>query len=144
MHEKTRAHKMTALMLAAVWLLACAAQASAQETKATLKGVIVGPDGAAVAGARLTIVEQASGLNPRTVTTSETGEYVSADMPPNVYRLTIEADGFKTIVTDDIELLAGDVQELKFTLESGSAQDTITIPPAAPPVVPPPPPPPAR
>jgi hypothetical protein len=128
----------------ALWLLAGAGQASAQETKATLKGLIVGPDGAAVAGARLTIVEQESGLNPRTMTTSETGEYVAADLTPNVYRLTVEANGFKTIVTDSIELLAGDVQELKFTLESGSTQDTITIPPAAPPVVPPPPPPPAR
>lgn len=117
------------------WLLAGALTGFAQEGTATLKGATTGADGAAVAGVKLTLVRQETGLNPRTAHTSEAGEYSFTGLPAGVYKITVEAAGFKTIVAVSIEILAGDTQELKFTLEPGSPEEVIHIesaPPAPP------------
>ncbi|HEV2765513.1 MAG TPA: carboxypeptidase-like regulatory domain-containing protein [Pyrinomonadaceae bacterium] len=135
MRFQTTGGKLFGAALLCGWLLASALAASAQEATATLKGATTGADGAAVAGVKLTLVQQETRLNPRTAHTGEAGEYSFTSLPAGVYKVTVEAAGFKTIVAANIEILTGDTQELKFTLEPGSPEEVINIesaPPAPP------------
>ena len=62
--------------LSVLALVLCAFAASAQEGTATLRGTVLDANGAAVPGAQVSIANQETGLNRRTATTGEDGEYV--------------------------------------------------------------------
>ncbi|MBA3335068.1 MAG: carboxypeptidase regulatory-like domain-containing protein, partial [Acidobacteria bacterium] len=74
----------------------------AQEGSATLRGEVLDPSGAVVPGATVSIVNQETGLNRRSVTTSDSGDYVFAALTPGLYRITVEASGFKKSVKEDV------------------------------------------
>lgn len=123
--------------IAAVWLAALCAHAGAagfaQSAGATLKGTVVGPSEEAAAGARVKVAAVGGEDAPRTATTDGAGVYSFASLPPGSYRVTVETEGFKTIVVENLQLAAGDTQSLKFTLEEGGAQEVIVIPAENPP-----------
>ncbi|HEX8149930.1 MAG TPA: carboxypeptidase-like regulatory domain-containing protein [Pyrinomonadaceae bacterium] len=129
----TYAHLKRGFALPLILLLACAAGVSAQVATGTLKGKIVGPDGGAIGGARVSVVANADAQNTRTVTSSAAGDYSIADLAPGLYKVRVEVSGFKTVVAEDIDVLAGDAQELRFTLEPGDPQETVVISPETPP-----------
>lgn len=121
-------------VIAALWLAALCARAGAAEAGgATLKGTVVGPSEEAVAGARVKVAAVGSADAPRTAATDEAGGYSFASLAPGAYRVTVETEGFKTIVVENLQLAAGDTQNLKFTLEEGGAQEVIVIPAENPP-----------
>ncbi|MEJ7862636.1 MAG: TonB-dependent receptor [Pyrinomonadaceae bacterium] len=99
----------------------------AQEGSATLRGEVLDPSGAVVPGATVSIVNQETGLNRRSVTTSDSGDYVFAALTPGLYRITVEASGFKKSVKEDVRLSVGETQEFKFSMETGGAQETVTV-----------------
>ena len=117
-------------------LLACALSVSAQATSGAIKGVVVGTNDSAIVGALVTVVLKDNNQNPRTATSSDTGEYSLNDLAPGVYNVTVEVAGFRTIIAEDIEIHAGETQELRFTLEPGDPHDIIHLAPdpAPPPV----------
>jgi hypothetical protein len=129
----THTHLKRGFALPLIFLLVCAAGVSAQVATGTLKGKIVGPDGGAIGSAQVTVVGRTDAQNTRTATSSAAGEYSIADLAPGLYNVKVEAAGFKTVVAEDIDLLAGDTQELRFTLEPGDPQQTVVISPEAPP-----------
>lgn len=129
MKRKTFVACGLALQMFLGFALGLASPASAQEARATLKGRVVGEGGSAVAGVSVKLALQGSDQPPRAETTSGQGEYQFGDVTPGVYKVTVEAAGYKSIVLEDVELVAGDVQELRFTLEPGSADETINITP---------------
>jgi outer membrane receptor protein involved in Fe transport len=113
--------------VAALSLMFNARPVVAQEGTGTLRGTVTDVTGAIVRGAQVSISNQATGLNRRTVMTSEAGIYVFPSLVPGKYRVTVEARGFKTIVREDIGLGVGETQELKVILEVGTTEETITI-----------------
>jgi outer membrane receptor protein involved in Fe transport len=108
-------------------LLANAVPSFAQEGTSVLRGTVVDSTGAVVAGARVSIANQATGLNRRAATTNESGGYVFPSLVPGKYRVTVETQGFKTAVREDVSLEVGETQELKITLEVGATSETVTI-----------------
>src|SRR5215207_3377304 len=112
---------------AACLLLACALAASAQEGTATLRGTVLDANGAAVPGAQVSIVNQETGLNRRTATTGEDGEYVFTSLTPGLYRIMVEAAGFKRSLKENVKLDVGEEQEFKVGLEVGGADETVTV-----------------
>jgi len=131
--QPTHAHLRRGFALPLIFLLACAVVASAQAATGTLKGKIVGPDGGAIGGAQVTVIATADAQNTRTAVASAAGEYSIADLAPGLYNVKVEVAGFKTVVAEGIDVLAGDTQELRFTLEPGDPRDTVVIPPETPP-----------
>ncbi|MBV8906558.1 MAG: TonB-dependent receptor, partial [Acidobacteriia bacterium] len=108
-----------------------AAVASAQVPTGTIAGAVRDPSGAAVSGARLTVVNAATKI-ARTETTSEQGDYSFPSLPPGDYELTVQADRFRSlaraasveagaVTTADFDLSLGDVQE-SLTVQSSSPQ----------------------
>ncbi len=101
--------------------------AVAQEGTATLRGTIADPSGAVVAAATVSIVNQETGLNRRSATTTESGDYVFTSLTPGLYRITVEAANFKKSVKESVRLAVGETQEFNFSMEVGGSQETVTV-----------------
>src|ERR671912_1107988 len=112
---------------AACLLLACALAATAQEGTATLRGTVLDANGAAVPGAQVSIANQETGLNRRTATTGGDGEDVFTSLTPGLYRIMVEAAGFKRSLKENVKLDVGEEQEFKVSLEVGGADETVTV-----------------
>lgn len=63
-------------------------QLTAQTNSAQVSGIISDPDGAAVPGALVSLVNVETGLE-RSATSSETGNYTVALLPPGSYRMQV-------------------------------------------------------
>ena len=98
-----------------------------QEGTATLTGRIVDPNGAVVPNATVLIANQETGLNRRTATTNQTGDYVFASLTPGLYRITVEASGFKKLVKDSVRLDVGETQGFNFSMEVGGSQEVVNV-----------------
>jgi hypothetical protein len=118
-------------MKTAMLFLAIIGAASAQIPTGTIAGVVRDPSGAAVSGARLTVVNVATQI-ARTETTSEQGDYSFPSLAPGEYKVTVQVDRFAQMdraasaesgatTTADFALRLGDVKE-SVTVEATSPQ----------------------
>jgi hypothetical protein len=110
-------------LLAGLTLLSAAAFA---DSNATVTGQVTDPSGRAVAGASVVLTNINTNIPYQTETNSE-GIYRVTGLLPGVYRANITRDGFKNIVKGDIELHVQDEVSLNFTLQIGSASESITV-----------------
>lgn len=102
----------------------------AQAPTGTIAGVVTDSAGAPVAGARVSIANQESGLT-RSLSASEAGDYSAAALPPGVYQVTAEATGFSLLQrTATIE--TGTTTTVNLTLQVGEVSEQVTVSDAAP------------
>lgn len=73
----------------------------------TLKGLVVDSQKVAIAGATITIKNEATGFT-RTVTADSNGKYRFASLPVGVYTITSSKDGFTTEVYENIRVAIGE------------------------------------
>ncbi len=94
---------VAALRLCCV-LLVCSIGVSAQtQTTGSVGGVVMDANGAAVAGAEVTVTSKATG-DERKVSTDESGAYTVPALPPGAYRVQIAATGFRQTVFEDVTI----------------------------------------
>lgn len=99
----------------------------AQTTSGSIAGTIVDSQQAAVAGATVTVSDEARAFS-QTVTTDSAGRFVFPTLSPATYKLSIEAKGFKKSERTGILLVANDKLTLgDVALEVGGANETVTI-----------------
>jgi len=127
MIQKGTSVKSVVLTAITFVLLAFAPTVFAQEGTAALRGTVLDPNGAAVPGAQVSIANQETGLNRRTSTTSDDGDYVFTSLTPGLYRVTVEAANFKRVVKEGVKLDVGEEHEFKVSLEIGGASETVTV-----------------
>lgn len=108
-------------LIAATSALTVSAQA--QANAADLRGTVVDPNGAVVAGATITARNLATGIE-RTTTSSEDGTYTLIGLPPGEYEVTAEAPTFKKVAINPVRLTVGQAAELRISMEIG-AQDAV-------------------
>jgi carboxypeptidase family protein len=106
--------------------LLCVALAIAQSPTATINGIVLDPSGAAIAGAQVVIVNDATGIQFATKTNGE-GIYVVPNLPPGPYRIQVSNGGFKTIIKPDIVIHVQDALAINFTLPIGAASEVVTV-----------------
>jgi hypothetical protein len=94
-----------------------AASAHAQY-KAGIQGTIQDKSGAAVPAAKVTLVNQATGIQHEAVS-GDTGFYRLTELPPSTYTLTVEITGFKKKEIKDLIVNADQVRGVDVTLEVG-------------------------
>src|ERR1700683_2298631 len=111
-------------ILFALTLFSCTAPMLAQN--AALSGLITAPSGLAVPGARLA-VQSADTDATRSVSSNQQGEYSVPALLPGPYKITVEANGFKTVHQDDVVVDVDQRAQLNFALTIGSATDSITV-----------------
>src|SRR2546425_3317398 len=102
-----------------------AAEAQAQ-FKASIQGTILDPNGGAVASAKVTVTNEATGVTRDTVTSAE-GFYRVSELPPGTYTVTVEASGFKQATSKGIVVEAEQPRGLDITLQVGAVSEQVTV-----------------
>jgi len=91
-----------------------------------LYGQVTDPTGASVAGAAVSIYNDAGGLVAQT-TTDAVGEYTFAAVPPGSYRLRVISTGFKMAEIRGLEVGAGEQIEQDAKLQLGEVASTVVV-----------------
>src|SRR6266849_4373962 len=98
---------------------------------ATLNGVVSDPKDLAVAGAKVTLTNQGTGVSREAKTSSE-GQYVFTELPPGVYTLRIEMQGFAPREYKDVRLEVGRAVTLDAKLVLAQLGQQVSVSEAAP------------
>src|SRR5438128_6316715 len=75
----------------------------AQTNTGTITGLVTDPAGAAVAGAKVIVRNQATGAAVNTATT-EAGNYAAPSLPAGIYDIAVIAAGFKRAAAASVEV----------------------------------------
>jgi hypothetical protein len=103
----------------------------AQRDLGTITGSITDPQGHAVANARVTILETATGLS-YSVLSNETGEFVRPLLKPGTYTVTVEATGFRKAEQKSVLVTAGERIGVNISLQLGDVTQTVEVAAQAP------------
>jgi carboxypeptidase family protein len=114
---------LTALLLVAV---VCCSLALAQEETAGLNGQTTDRDGLAVAGVKVQALNAGTNVSYST-DSNETGFYNFPTLPAGTYSVTAMKDGFEQAVRPGVELHVSDAISLNFSLQVGSAAQSVTV-----------------
>src|SRR5262245_55332384 len=114
------------LSAAAFALLLLSIPATAQRVTASIRGTITDSSGGVMAGTKVTVKNEATGLT-RTATTNSAGNYAFADLPTGSYRIEVEAQGFKSEVRSKIVLNVADVRVVDVQLSTGELAETVIV-----------------
>src|SRR5712692_941476 len=112
-------------LLLSLLLSLCALSAYAQ-FKASIQGTIMDSKGGAVAGAKVTVTNQGTGVTRDTVASDE-GFYRVTELPPGNYTITVEAAGFKKSVSNSIAVQAEQPRGFDVTLQIGASSESVTV-----------------
>jgi len=128
MSGKKRFWKLGFMLCALTLLLLSGTQlyGQSQAITATLSGSIFDPTGLAVSSAKVTLTSPEHAII-RTTSTEANGLYTFTLLPPAVYRLEVEAAGFKHYKQEGISLGAGQTAEQNVSLVVGALTENIEV-----------------
>jgi hypothetical protein len=118
--------KRKAMLLAAMLVLFVGTSAYAQQQTGEIFGRVSDKSGAVLPGVTVTVAGP-SLIQPRIMTTTETGTYQIPELPIGAYSVTFELPGFRTIVMQDIRITIGFRAQLNPELELSTVQETVTV-----------------
>src|SRR5882762_3501687 len=126
---KERLMSLSKLITRVTLLLVCGAffAAAAQaQFKASIQGTVLDSKGGVVAGAKVTVTNQNTGV-VRETTASDQGFYRINELPPGSYTVTVEASGFKQTISRDIFVAAEQPRGFDVTLQVGAVQESVSV-----------------
>ncbi len=91
-----------------------------------LRGQVTDQNGAAVAGASISVTDQTKGSS-RTVTTDTNGLYVFLSLPPGTYTMKVAATGFAPKTISDVHLDVGQAGNVPVSLGVGGLQAEVNV-----------------
>jgi Carboxypeptidase regulatory-like domain len=121
--------KMGKLLAYGLAVLACLyviAPMAAAQYRASIQGTVTDAQGAAVAGATVTLQNEETGQVLK-AETNENGIYNFNGLPPSKFTITVEKTGFKTKVTKGIGVIAEQANGVNVQLEIGTATESVTV-----------------
>ncbi len=98
----------------------------AQSVSGTILGTVTDSTGAIVAGAKVTIVNEGTGLT-RIVTADSNGEYTAPGLPTGHYTITSEMTGFKTVALSNIEVGVDQRVRINIKHEIGAMTESVSV-----------------
>ena len=123
-HDKVARYVSVAVFV----LLVAGLPVSGQQSFGSIAGEVLDGQGAVVPNAAVSLINQDQGAIVRSVLTSANGTFSITPLPPATYSLTVEFQGFKKYVKQDIKLFAQDRIGLPpISLELGSVGETLTV-----------------
>jgi len=111
--------------IAALFLLVCA-EMFGQAVSATLVGTVTDVSGAVVPEAQVTIVEMQTGVRRRLMSNQE-GQYTQTFLPPGIYEVEVEKEGFKKVSRGKIQVQVASTVRVDFRLEPGTITETVQV-----------------
>jgi hypothetical protein len=118
------------------WLVALLCLASstlvfAQGTGGRILGRVADPTAAVLAGVKVTLVNEATGV-PNDSQTNDTGDYVFPQVPVGTYRLEFDLTGFKKAVQRGVAVDLNQVVTVNMVMQIGAAAETLEVTSEAP------------
>ena len=120
----------------AAFALAASAPVFAQETRATITGIVKDAQGAVVPGVTVTVVNTDTGVTTED-TTNEAGVFNIQKLPPGPVKVTAALSGFKTFVREGVTLRTAETVTLNVQLAVGGLEEVVTVRAELPSTVPP-------
>lgn len=96
------------------------------QSSASLNGTVTDPAGAAVPNAKVTVTNQATGVQSETQTDSA-GAYLFPSLPIGVYRISVTVPSFQTAAISDLTLPVATAVTQNIQLRIGQATETVEI-----------------
>src|SRR6267143_546841 len=102
---------MKAKVVGLLLVLAGALSMPGQIGRGSITGIAHDPSGATIASATVTATNTQTGVNFETKT-NDSGAYNISALPTGIYRLLVQAAGFKEFVKENITLEAGTISRV--------------------------------
>jgi iron complex outermembrane recepter protein len=119
-------HRRVPILVVSALVVLAALPAFAQTTPGKISGSVRVANGAPVSGAIVTITNQETGAT-KVVRSQSGGAYEAADLPPGVYTVTVDVQGFRKAVQKDRRLDAGGALVVDVSLDVKIAEEvTVT------------------
>src|SRR5580704_15563746 len=98
----------------------------AASTNGRLEGFVVDPSGAGVPGATVVITNKKTAVST-TLQTDEGGHSVALYLPPGIYNVSIEKEGFQKQMLEDTAVTVGTTTTLHPRLTVGKVETSVTV-----------------
>lgn len=123
-----QAQRLVLLIALALFVgsLAPAAWAQTQATSGNIQGVVRDPDGEPLPGVTVTVTSAETGRT-RTTVTSATGTYRVPLLPPGMYTVLAEMDGFQPVEFREIRVTLGSAMEVDVALQIATVQEVLIV-----------------
>ena len=123
---------MTKVLLVLAALLVITPYLAAQSNVASgeMHGAVTDPSGAAIPAAKVTVKNEDTGL-ARTDSTDVAGEYRLLLLPPGVYNVQVEKEGFRSQVAKGVRVTVGQVAIVDLKLDLGATTQIVEVSGAA-------------
>jgi len=118
-------------LLLAVLLYTAGAWAQSQAINGTIRGRVADPNGDAVPGASVTILNAATGFT-KTAESGTDGYYVFPNLPLGTYTVTVKKDGFSSLKASNVTVEAGKVAVIDAPLKLASVATEVVVTGGAP------------
>ena len=122
---------LISLSLALSLCLICSTMMFAQGTGGRILGRVADPSGAVLAGVKVTLTNEATGVSNES-TTNGAGDYGFPQVPVGTYTLSFDLAGFKTNVRKGIVVDLNQVITLNSSLQIGETKETVEVTSEAP------------
>ena len=116
-------HKSLLLVAA---ILACCLTAAAQNANGILNGRISDASGASIAGAKVTIQNQETGVRQELTSSSE-GRFYLPQVLIGTYRVTVEKSGFQKYIQSEVKIDVAQTVTLEVPLTIGDVATSVEI-----------------
>jgi hypothetical protein len=103
--------------------------ASAQTFRGTILGTVTDPNGAVVAGAKVTAKNTSTGLE-RSTTTDEAGNYTIPELPIGPYEVRVEQTGFAAGVVSNVTVAVASERRVDVNLSVAGQENLVIIAPS--------------
>jgi Carboxypeptidase regulatory-like domain/TonB dependent receptor len=123
---KTPARFVWGVVICLVAALCLSSGARGQAVYGSILGTVTDSQGAAVSGAKITVSSVTKGTTEET-TTNESGNYTVTHLIPDVYRISIEAAGFKKQDIVSVSVSADTGARADAQLEVGQITQTVEV-----------------
>src|SRR5262245_27715144 len=118
------------LSLASALLLLLALPAVAQRITASIRGTVTDQSGGVMAGAKVTVTNEGTGLT-RSADTNTAGNYSFSELPVGSYKVEVSKDGFKSEVRSKVVVNVADDRQIDVQLQTGAMTETVNVEVAA-------------
>ncbi len=109
-----------------LFLLLSSTTLLAQTFRGTILGTVTDPQGAVVAGAKVTVHNANTGLE-RTTQTSADGSYAVPELPIGTYNVTATQSGFQTAVISNVAVDVAAEKRVDFVFRAGQVSERVEV-----------------
>src|SRR5580698_9082725 len=126
MHSPSNGIRVFGIVFCAWMVLALTVPLFPQTTMGRILGSISDQSGAGVAGATVVITDVQRDTT-RTVSTDDSGNYVAPELQPGIYKVRVEAKGFKTVERVNIAVEVAEDLRVDVSLPAGQVSETVIV-----------------